>query len=280
MKCVSLAVATLLLLSSSPISPALDQSPSLFAQTAQAALNRRFPSGSISYLLLDVRSGKILAARWSNPDQPIPVGSLIKPFTALAYSQTHRRFPDVVCHGQRDLCWLPAGHGRITLESAIAQSCNAYFLSLARDLSVEQANALLTKYGLPPVNAANKSTALVGLAGDWQVPPVTLARAYAKLARDVRTTGTSEILTGMRQSAKAGTARAVSLGFPNNSVLAKTGTAQCTHTPRASADGFTVVLFPADDPRVVLLTRVHGVTGASTAVTAAQMLQILDVGRQ
>jgi len=277
---VPVAVVAVLLLPCLFInSPALEPRPSIFAQGAQATLNRQFPSGSLSYLLLDAHSGEILAERWTNPEKSIPIGSLIKPFTAVAYAQTHRRFPSIVCHGQRDICWLPTGHGRITLETAIAQSCNAYFFSLARELSVKQANAVLIEYGLPPVDDANKSSALVGFSSDWQVSPLTLARAYARLARDTRTPGNSDIFSGMQQSAKAGTARAVSFALPDSAALAKTGTAQCTHTPRAAADGFTIVLFPADDPRVVLLTRVHGVTGAATAVTAGQMLLSIETGQ-
>jgi len=274
------AVAAAVLLSSPFInSPALEPKPSIFAQGVQATLNHQFPSSSVSYLLLDAHSGEILAERWTNPEVPVPIGSLIKPFTALAYAQSHRRFPAVVCHGRRDSCWLPSGHGRMTLETALAQSCNAYFFSLARELSVQQANAVLTNYGLPQVNAANKSSALVGLSSDWQVSPLTLARAYARLARDTRSRDTPEIFSGMQQSAKGGTARAVSLTLPDSSALAKTGTAKCTHSPRATADGFTVVLFPADDPRVVLLARVHGVTGAATAVIAGQMLHAIETGQ-
>ena len=276
--CVPVAIVAAMLLPSR-FSPAMEPKPSIFAQGAEATLNRQFPSSSVSYLLLDAHSGEILAERWTNAETPIPVGSLIKPFTALAYGRSHRRFPAVICHGQRDLCWLPTGHGRMTLETAIAQSCNAYFHSLARELSVQQANAVLIEYGLPQVDATNKTSALVGLATDWQVSPLTLARAYARLAREAGTRSSSEILSGMQQSAKAGTARAVSLVLPAGAALAKTGTAQCTHTPRATADGFTVVLYPADDPRIVLLTRVHGVTGATTASTAAQMLQAVVAGQ-
>ena len=259
-------------------SPAAGQPPSLFAQTAQAALDHEFPSGSISYILLDARSSRVLAERWPHADQPIPVGSLIKPFTALAYARGHRQFPTVVCNGERDSCWLPRGHGRITLTTAIAQSCNAYFLTLARDVSVDDANAVLADYDLPPVDGANKSLALAGLSNNWQVAPLTLARAYAAFARDSRDRD-PQIWTGMRESAQLGTARAVNVALPTRSALAKTGTARCTHSPRGAADGFTIVLYPADDPRIVLLTRVHGVTGATTAATAAQMIRTLEFGQ-
>jgi stage II sporulation protein D len=276
---LSLVIAITAVLLNPAAGPEVGKAPSLFAQTAQTALDREFPSNSISYLLLDVHTGTILAERWINLDKPIPVGSLIKPFTAMAYAQSHNHFPAVLCDGQHDSCWLPHGHGRLTLSDAIAQSCNAYFLTLAREVPVEQANAVLNSYSLPSVDAGNKSLALAGLSNDLQVSPLTLARAYARLAHDARNRGDAEILSGMQGSARTGTARAVSLALPGRSALAKTGTARCTHLPRGSADGFTVLLYPADDPRLVLLVREHGVTGATTAATAAQMLRALEPGQ-
>src|SRR5580658_6704258 len=58
---------------------------SLFAQSAAEALSRDFPSSDISFLLLDAHTDRVLASRWDHPDAPIPMGSLLKPFTALAY---------------------------------------------------------------------------------------------------------------------------------------------------------------------------------------------------
>ena len=37
------------------------------------------------YLVVDVRTREVLASRWPNAQVPIPLGSLVKPFTALAY---------------------------------------------------------------------------------------------------------------------------------------------------------------------------------------------------
>jgi hypothetical protein len=65
-----------------------------------------------------------------------------------------------------------------------------------------------------------------------------------------------------------------------NAALAKTGTAACTHTHRAAADGLAVVAFPAEDPRFLLLVQKHGVTGAHTAAEAAQMLRVVGLGQQ
>ena len=57
----------------------------LFAQSAAQILQREFQSREVSFLFLDARSGTVLASHWDDPNQPIPLGSLIKPFIALAY---------------------------------------------------------------------------------------------------------------------------------------------------------------------------------------------------
>ena len=108
------------------------QSASLSEQSAVLSLERAFPEPSVSYLLLDAVNRRLIGERWDHPQQPVPMGSLIKPFLALAYGETHDfRFPIVTCDGSH--CWLPQGHGRINVTTAIAQSCNAYFLALAPD---------------------------------------------------------------------------------------------------------------------------------------------------
>jgi cell division protein FtsI/penicillin-binding protein 2 len=232
-------------------------------------------------LLLDARTGEMVAEHWPDARQPVPVGSLIKPFTAYFYAQGHGEFPTVVCHGRGDACWLPRGHGRIGLERAIADSCNAYFLALGRGMALEEANRMLAMYAFPPVNEKDKARALAGLDDNWRVAPVTIARAYLKLIREsrrgARAAEDEAILRGMEDSARVGTAREVESRYP---VLAKTGTSACTHAPRASADGFTAVMYPADDPRLLLLVRRHGTTGAATAKLAGEMLRALEAGQQ
>src|SRR5713226_2800501 len=84
--------------------PAQDSSlpaKSLFSQSAVLVLEREFSSSDISYLLFDARSGTLLSSRWDDPAKPIPLGSLIKPFTALAYAESHQyQFPAHVCRGE------------------------------------------------------------------------------------------------------------------------------------------------------------------------------------
>jgi hypothetical protein len=203
----------------------------------------------------------------------ISPGSLVKPFLAIAYGEQHGgRFPTVRCLGSRNRCWLPRGHGNLGLEEAIAQSCNAYFLELAAGLDRQRAAQTFSRYGLagPPMDAAAES--LAGLGSAWKEPPLAWARAYLQLENEQRSPAQSRIVKGMLDSAEHGTARAVDAALGRNAALAKTGTAACSHTPRGAADGFTVVLYPAAQPRLLLLVRVHGVTGAASAKVAGAML--------
>ena len=258
--------------------------PLLFSQSAKATLERNFPSPDLSYLLLD-GSDKVLAERWAaSPNlaqQDISPGSLVKPFLALAYGEQHGgRFPTVRCLGTESHCWLSRGHGNLGLEEAIAQSCNAYFLELAAGVDRKRAAQSLARYGLagPPITATAES--LAGLGSAWNETPQALARAYLQLVNEQQMPIQSRIVKGMLGSAERGTARAIDSALGRNAALAKTGTAVCSHTPRGAADGFTVVLYPAAQPRLLLLVRVHGVTGAASAKVAGAMLRSLGAGER
>jgi cell division protein FtsI/penicillin-binding protein 2 len=251
----------------------------ILAQTAKAALERNFPNPDLSYLLMDA-SGNLLAERWSEP-QPASPGSLVKPFLAIAYGEQHGgHFLTVLCLGTRSRCWLPRGHGSLGLEEAIAQSCNAYFLELAAGLDRTRAARTFARYGLagPPATAAAES--LTGLGSAWKESPLALAKAYLQLEKEQQSPMQSRIVKGMSGSASHGTARAVDAALGSNAALAKTGTAVCSHTPQGAADGFTVVLYPAAQPRLLLLVRVHGTTGAESAKVAGAMLRSLGAGER
>jgi cell division protein FtsI/penicillin-binding protein 2 len=272
-------MAGLLLLIAACLAMAQTARETPFSQGAKAVLERNFPSPNLSYLLLDA-SGNVLAERWPAP-APISPGSLIKPFLAIAYGEQHGgRFPTVRCLGTRDRCWLPRGHGNLGLEEAITQSCNAYFLQLAAGLDHQRAAETFARYGLagPPITASAES--LAGLGSAWKETPLAWARAYLQLVNEQQSPTQSRVVKGMLGSAERGTARAIDAALGRNAALAKTGTAVCSHTPRGAADGFTVVLYPAAQPRMLLLARVHGVTGAESAKAASAMLRSLGAGER
>jgi cell division protein FtsI/penicillin-binding protein 2 len=250
------------------------ESSSLFAQAAAAMLRRDFADPRISYLLLDARDGRVLASRWDHAEDPISVGSLVKPFTAVAYARSHDfRFPEHECTGGRT-CWLPRGHGHVDLEHAVAFSCNAYFRALAAEVGAAEIQSAMRQLGLEAPTGATPEQ-LIGLDDSWKIAPLALARAYLELARHPLDPGVRDVLSGMAESARAGTGQGISRGYRRSAALAKTGTAACTHG-RAPGDGFAVALVPADAPALLLMVRVHGVPGSRAAVTAGQMLQHLQ----
>ena len=277
-----LIILVILSLSSSsvragPARTELANDSSLFAQSATQALANDFPSRDISFLLLDAHTGRVLTSRWDNPDSPMPMGSLLKPFTALAYGEEHNyQYPGHTCRGTPTGCWLPRGHGDIDLTSAIAHSCNSYFRMLTENLNPADVSTTAIRLGLEPPDLKTSGAELAGLGSRWKTSPLRVARAYIELIRQRQQTGVSQIVAGMAESAEQGTAAEVHRAFPLFDALAKTGTAACTHSQHSPGDGFTVVLVPADNPQMLLMVRVHGVPGAQAARTAGQMLHRIE----
>jgi cell division protein FtsI/penicillin-binding protein 2 len=226
-------------------------------------------AADVNFIALDVHTRQVIEQKWADVEQPVPVGSLVKPFLALAYGG---EFPEFVCKGAADRCWLARGHGKLGFEDALAQSCNAYFLNLAREVDPTTLAVTAAKFGIPPpVN--DSAEARIGLGTDWRIPPLALARAYAELASRAGEARVDEILAGLRKAAESGTAKALGRG-----VLAKTGTAACVAERRDAGDGFAMVLDPAEAPRVTLLVRVHGAPGAEAAKSAARILRRMHAG--
>lgn len=271
-------IALLLLLSVAPARPesAPVGSESLFSQAAGQTLAREFPDENISFLLLDAHAGQLIASRWEQPDIPIPLGSLAKPFAALAYGEEHNfRYPVHHCRGTATGCWRPGGHGEVDLTSAIAFSCNSYFRALTANLTSRDVYPIAIRFGLEPPDNGVSGAALAGLGPKWKVSPLHLALAYIELAHRRDEPSVKQILNGMEESAREGTGAGIDRAVRVSGALAKTGTAECTHARHAPGDGFVVALVPADDPKILLMVRVHGVPGAQAARTAGLMLRKL-----
>lgn len=101
-----------------------------------------------------------------NPSKPLydralrgeyPPGSTIKPLVALAGLETgvttHKH--SVYCPGfyqlggnsHRYRCWNKRGHGTVTMERAVAESCDVYFYSLAQSLKIDRFHDYLAQFG-------------------------------------------------------------------------------------------------------------------------------------
>jgi cell division protein FtsI/penicillin-binding protein 2 len=246
---------------------------SLFTQSAAQILHREFTGRDVSFIHIDVQTGAVLASRWDNADQPIPLGSLVKPFIALAYGEAHQfRYPIHVCRGNAGGCWLPNGHGKIGITAAIADSCNSYFRMLTAGMTSADIIPAATRLGLDPPAQELSGPDLIGVGNRWLISPLHMARAYLELDRRRDQSGAREVVSGMAQSARQGTGAEVDRALKHSRALVKTGTAACTHRDHAPGDGFVVALVPADQPELLLMVRVHGAPGAKAALIAGRML--------
>jgi hypothetical protein len=216
------------------------------------------------YLLLGGAEPAVLGARWNGERRAAPLGSLVKPFVALAFGSAHEfRYPEFTCTG----CWLPQGHGRIGITRALAHSCNSYFLELAERTEAADVARVALRFGLPEPGDTTPG-ALIGRDGKWRATPEAVARAYHELAERRTEPGVPLILAALGECARSGTASAV-----RARVAAKTGTAPCVHSTRAPGDGLLVALFPGEAPRFVLVVRAHGVPGAECARRSGAFLR-------
>lgn len=206
---------------------------------------------AVALLRLDLETGAVTVRDWPDVEQTVAIGSLAKPFVALAYAEGHGyEYPRVKCTA--GACWLPRGHGEVGIEDAIAQSCNVYFAKLRSEVRAELLQGTARRFGLTDA--------------DW-ARPEALLRAYAELQRRGAEPGVGPVLAGMRRAASQGTAKLV-----GRDALAKTGTAPCGHRPKAPGDGFAVVLYPAVAPRTAVLVRLHGRPGSHAAREAGRAL--------
>ena len=232
---------------------------SLPEQSSGIAIDRAFRDPKISYLLTHCDRNREICSRWRRPMDPARIGSLVKPFIALAYGATHGfRFPSFTCLGSTSNCWLPQGHGHMEIGTAIANSCNAYFLELASHVSAQELAAVTERFGLSAPGPDADAGTLIGLGSGWHISPFAIARAYSELSARSADPGVSQILAGMALSAQSGTGRGVGRG-----AYAKTGT--------AGNDGYVIALFPSEAPKFNLLVRVHGTTGAQAAWVCGKM---------
>ncbi len=226
-------------------------------------LDRTLPADT-EYFLMRIKGATAIALRWDSPREPAPLGSIVKPFVALAYGASHEfHYVEFNCNG----CWLPRGHGRIGITQAIVVSCNSYFEQLAALTPVEAVEREARRYSLPMPPQVNPAI-LIGRYGTWRATPSTTAAAYAELVQRHNEPGVALMLNAMRECARRGTASGL-----HARVAAKTGTAPCVHVNPATGDGLVVALFPSEVPEFVLLLRSHAMPGAECARVSAQFFR-------
>ena len=256
--------------------------------SAEAGLER----AEASWILVDAATGRIVESHWDDVGRPIPLGSLVKPFTALAYAQGHSLiYPEFECSGAAARCWLPTGHGRVNIRQALAHSCNTYFRLLSDRLAFDDMAQVTSRFGLPAPLRLAETTTYFGLGAQWLIRPLEIVRAYQELVRRREEPGIREIIQGLALAGREGTASGAgpseaSLRHRHGALLAKTGTSPCAHgsgaaTPvvrPSNGDGYVILLYPAERPRYTLLVQAHGVPGRQAARIGGQLLSKLLEG--
>jgi hypothetical protein len=147
---------------------------------------------------------------------------------------------------------------------------------LTRDISAADVKPIALTFGLQPPDTDIAGADLAGLGGRWLISPLAMARAYVELVRRSDQPGVREILAGMAQSGRSGTGAEVDRELVHVSALVKTGTAPCTHAKRAPGDGFVITMFPAGQPAILLMIRVHGTPGSHAAKVAGELLHRIE----
>ena len=240
---------------------------------------------SASYVIVNTETNEIVEVSWERLDEPIPAGSLVKPFTALAYAESHSfRYPEVPCRGAEDECWLPKGHGTVTVEPALARSCNTYFQWLADRVLWSDIESVARRFGLaaPPMDAPTST--YIGLGTAWKLQPLALVRAYQELLRGSGDPGVEPLLQGLALASRSGTGSGVGRALEGSSALVKTGTSPCIHRRDAkrrtsNGDGYVIALYPAETPRYTMLVQVHGVPGRVAANIGGKILARIVQGK-
>ncbi|MSQ68515.1 MAG: penicillin-binding protein 2 [Gammaproteobacteria bacterium] len=109
-----------------------------------------------------------------------PPGSTIKPVMAagaLEYGLRERGTP-TWCPGWLQLpgvthkyrCWQKSGHGTVDLLRSIAESCDVYYYSLARDMGIDRMHNLLSEFGMGRTTGIDLPGELAGLvpSREWK----------------------------------------------------------------------------------------------------------------
>lgn len=243
----------------------------------------------------DPRDGRLLAVVHAGlADTPAPPGSVFKLVTAIAAIQGGVDTPGAryVCHGvfhaldgRTRPCWKPGGHGTLTLEQALAQSCNVSFYQLGERVGLRRLDetARAAGFGAPgrlPTRPAELLDACIGEGPNLAVTPRQLLGFVCALATDgrLRTPAWSPRPPGRRVAGavirarlRAGMVGSVQFGSslsartPGLAIAGKTGTATYTDGSNRTY-GWFVGYAPATAPHlaiVVFLPESSGLRGAA-----------------
>ncbi len=223
---------------------------SAYALSPAKALAEALRGTRASGVVLDLKTGAVLAS--IGPDRRGAPGSVLKPLW-LAYALEHAIVrPETAVYCRRNLriggralpCTHPADQTVFTAETALAESCNAWFAELGRRYTNAQLEAAMqaanvSHVSLKEATAEQRELAVLGLYGT-SVSSLELARAYRELLQGAPPDG--PVMRGLRGSVRYGMANPA--GVLGQDILGKTGTAS---NPGESWTHVVVISVPHGD---------------------------------
>ncbi|MSR14852.1 MAG: penicillin-binding protein 2 [Gammaproteobacteria bacterium] len=134
-------------------------------------------------------SSKLYSVLRDSPDRPLfnralqglyPPGSTVKPLMALAGLEygVRKSTNTTWCPGWLRLagqahqyrCWQKSGHGAVALSRSLAESCDVYYYSLAKDLGIDRIHEMLSQFGLGKITGIDLPGEIGGLlpSREWK----------------------------------------------------------------------------------------------------------------
>lgn len=263
----------------------------------QGAVNRAMSGARGSAVVLDMHSGRVLAAYHIDvaARRVVHPGSSIKPFTLLALLEAGKvdtrtalmcRRPLTIA-GHRLDCPHPDTREPLGAAAALAYSCNSYFTSVATRLTPAQLRASFVRAGFTSVTgfAPPEASGEVALAqssaqlqlqsiGEWgiSVTPLELLRAYRNISllsqKDSDVQIPALLADGLQGSVSYGMARAAQPNIPMK-VAGKTGTALADEG--SWTHGWFAGYAPAERPEIALVVFLENGHGSDAAALASKI---------
>jgi hypothetical protein len=239
-------------------------------------------AGKSAYVLAEYTPGGYKILRQSNSEMLAPVGSLLKPFAAW-YLLDHGvdENSSVFCPPERKRtdglrCWDPAGHGAMSVRTALVHSCNYFFLSQFRGKNLAAYEAWLRqRFDWPQNLPITRPPHVYGFDLDNGIDPEKLLGMYTRLidAASTNLRAPLAVIRGLRDvcgGTLAGACKALAASKRFRFLWGKTGTVL------EGRRNFGVALLFIEDltqnKKILLLCYTKNKTGSQAALAAPVIL--------
>jgi cell division protein FtsI/penicillin-binding protein 2 len=272
-------------------------------QALQRAAERSLAERRGTVVVVDVTSGKILAARGLETarKKKTSPGSTLKPFVLMALLDAGKvdvaesricRKPLRIGGANLD-CTHPEQVAELNAAEALAYSCNSYFAEVAPRLTGRELAEALRRAGLDtrsgmaegeaegriavPATQEDVQLEALGYSG-VEVTPLELLEAYRRLAlrkRNGAEARDAAVFAGLEKSVEYGMARSAAVN--GMKVAGKTGTSPARNT--RWTHGFFAGYAPADFPEIAVVVYLEQGRGMDAAAVAQPVLEAFSARR-